>query len=144
MSVISNRVIKKFGGFPCAHRQWKADSHCKYIHGYDRIVIIEWEGPRDETGWVLDFGGLKPLRTMLENQFDHTTLIAPDDPALEHFRKLSELDAISLRIMDPTMEGMAEWVAVVAQEFTNETFPGRKIVRVECWENEKNCAVWVP
>ena len=31
------QVIKTFGaerGFSCAFRQWKADSDCKYIHGY--------------------------------------------------------------------------------------------------------------
>ena len=25
--------------FPCAYRQWKADSHCNIIHGYSLSLI---------------------------------------------------------------------------------------------------------
>lgn len=138
------RVIKRFGGYPCCHRQWKANSHCRFLHGYDRIIEIEWEGPRDEIGWVLDFGGLKGLRDVFEKQFDHTTLISSDDPYLPEMRKLHNDSVIDLRVMDPTMEGMAIWVAEMATTFTKVVAREAKVVRVECWENEKNAAIWVP
>jgi len=39
----------------------------------------------------MDFGGLKEFKGWLEYMFDHTTLIAKDDPHLENFRQLSRM-----------------------------------------------------
>lgn len=138
------RARKRFGGFPCCHRQWRTDSHCRFLHGYDRWVEIEWEGPRDERGWVVDFGGLKPVRASLEYQFDHTTLIAPDDPELERFRDLDASGVIDLRVMDPTMEGMTLWVRDLLHDMQPDIAEFATPVRIECWENDKNAAVWTP
>ena len=140
---MSQQVTKRLGGFPCAHRQWKAPSHCRFLHGYDRMVYLTWEGPRDYLGWVVDFGALKPLRTALEKQFDHTTLIAPDDPHLEDMRFLADAGVIDLRVMDPTMEGMTLWVRDLVQTMQPTIAEEARLVRVECWENDKNSAVWV-
>lgn len=142
------RVTKRLGGYPCSHRQWKDDGHCRWMHGYDRWVDITWEGERDERGWVIDFGALGSLKDLLEHQFDHTCLIDPEDPTLELWQTLAEHDAVDLRLMDPTMEGMAAWVQRHAASWTRENIPtaGRRgpvqVVEVSCWENEKNCATW--
>lgn len=75
---------KTFGhelGFSCAFRQWRAHSHCRFIHGYAlgfRFVFAAEE--TDHCGWVVDFGGLKSLRAILETTFDHKLLVAEDDP----------------------------------------------------------------
>ena len=73
----------------CAFRQPQATSHCRFIHGY-RLVGKFWFGANelDENNWVVDFGGLKDLKKKLEEHFDHTTVIADNDPALESFKKL--------------------------------------------------------
>lgn len=136
------RTIKRFGGFPCCHRQWKDEGHCSFLHGYDRWVQVEWEGERDHRGWVVDFAALKKVRAALEHQYDHTTLISPDDPALATFERLHDDGVIDLRITDPTMEGMALWVKEMVTELTKEINPTAVVIRVECWENEKNAAVW--
>jgi len=135
-----NGTIKKLGGYPCCHRQWKATSHCRFLHGYDRFVTLEWQGPRDELGWVIDFGGLKYIKNVLEYQYDHTTLIAEDDPEMLLFEELAEKGAIDLRVGDPTMEGMTHFVASLVEGWTEENVPAAKLIRVECWENEKNGA----
>lgn len=137
------RVIKKLGGFPCCHRQWRDQGHCSYLHGYDRWVEIEMDGPRDDRGWVVDFADLKRVRLALEHQFDHTTLIDPDDPFIDHFRTLDSQSVIDLREMDPTMEGMALWVKDMVSEWLSSTYPHVRLVRVTCWENEKNAAQWL-
>jgi 6-pyruvoyltetrahydropterin/6-carboxytetrahydropterin synthase len=139
-----NSVIKRFGGFPCCHRQHKALSHCRFLHGYDRHVEITWDGPRDDQGWVLDFGALKPIRQALEHQFDHTTLISLDDPHRDDFLAMSEAGVIDLRVMDPTMEGMTLWVRDLVQDLQPTIAEHAQVVRIECWENEKNAAVWTP
>ena len=136
------RVIKKFGGFPCCHRQWRDRGHCHYLHGYDRWVEIEWEGTRDERGWVVDFADLKTIRQALEFQFDHTVLISEDDPQREAFQHLATVDALDIRVMDPTMEGMVNWVRDLADRTTAARFPNARVIRVTCWENDKNAASW--
>ena len=54
------QVIKTFGaerGFSCAFRQWRADSDCKFIHGYSLgfKLVLEAE-TLDDKSWVYDFG----------------------------------------------------------------------------------------
>lgn len=39
----------------------------------------------------MDFGGLKAFKAWLEHMFDHTLVIAEDDPHLEMFKKMAEL-----------------------------------------------------
>ena len=135
-------VIKRFGGYPCCHRQWKDDGHCRFLHGYDRWIELEWDGARDERGWVVDFGGLGELKEKFEDMFDHTCLIADDDPEMPFFQSLHANQAIDLKIMDPTMEGMTIWVADVVQRWTVQNCPNAQLIKVTCWENEKNAAVW--
>lgn len=75
---------KTFGhelGFSCAFRQWRAESHCRFIHGYAlgfKFVFAAQEV--DRCGWVVDFGGLKELKQILADTFDHKLLVAQDDP----------------------------------------------------------------
>ena len=137
------RVIKRLGGFPCCHRQWRDVGHCSYLHGYDRFVEIEMEGPRDHRGWVVDFADLKVIRGALEHQYDHTTLIDEDDPHLDTFRQLNTSNVVDLRITDPTMEGMVIWVRSMIEAWLTMAYPDVRLVRVSCWENDKNAAQWV-
>jgi 6-pyruvoyltetrahydropterin/6-carboxytetrahydropterin synthase len=39
----------------------------------------------------MDFGGLKEFKKWSEYMFDHTLVIAEDDPELETFKKLNEI-----------------------------------------------------
>ena len=80
---------KTYRNYPCAHRQWKHEGHCAYIHGYSREFTFHFEAEtRDKHGWVVGFGDLKPLKEWLDHMFDHTLLIANDDPEIELFQKI--------------------------------------------------------
>ncbi len=129
----------------CAFRQWKADSHCKYIHGYRLIGKFWFECDRlDERNWVVDFGGLKELKQVFEKQFDHTLCIAGDDPLLNHFQQLHQLGAVDLRIMPKGVgiERTAEWCFDVADGHVRGITNNRCWVsRVEVWEHDKNSAI---
>lgn len=129
----------------CAFRQWKADSHCKYIHGYRLIGKFWFEcNHLDERNWVVDFGGLKVLKSLLEKQFDHTLCIASDDPLLDHFKALHTLGAADLRIMEKGVgiERTAEWCFDVADAHVRGITNNRCWVeRVEVWEHDKNSAI---
>jgi 6-pyruvoyltetrahydropterin/6-carboxytetrahydropterin synthase len=41
----------------------------------------------DARNWCCDFGGLKSLKAILEDTFDHKTVVAVDDPEIEWFRE---------------------------------------------------------
>ena len=80
-------------GLSCCFRQWRAThSHCRLLHGYSIGVKLVFECESlDLRNWVMDFGGLKEFKGWLEYMFDHTTLIAKDDPHLENFQQLSTM-----------------------------------------------------
>jgi 6-pyruvoyltetrahydropterin/6-carboxytetrahydropterin synthase len=129
----------------CAFRQWKADSHCKYVHGYRLVAKFWFECTGlDEKNWVVDFGGLKELKEKLEKQFDHTLCISADDPLLEMFKTLHNHGAVDLRIMDNGVgiERTAEYCLNVANKFIQEKTIGRCwVTKVEVWEHDKNSAI---
>jgi 6-pyruvoyltetrahydropterin/6-carboxytetrahydropterin synthase len=129
----------------CAFRQWRADSHCKFIHGYRLVAKFWFECDKlDERNWVVDFGGLKELKKDLEHQFDHTLCIAADDPMLPSFRELHRVGAVDLRIMvgGVGIERTAEWCFKTADLHVRKLTNGRCWVKqVEVWEHEKNSAI---
>lgn len=80
-------------GLSCTFRQWRSThSHCSLLHGYSIGVKLVFESETlDDRNWVMDFGGLKAFKEWLEYMFDHTTLIAQDDPHLEDFIQLNKI-----------------------------------------------------
>lgn len=45
----------------------------------------------DDRNWVFDFGGLKAFKEWSEWQFDHTLVVAQDDPHLEFFKRMANV-----------------------------------------------------
>ena len=85
------------------------DTHCKFLHGYAIEFKVTFEGELDYRNWVWDFGGMKRSKTKIDGMsakewmdymFDHTTVIAKDDPYLEIFSKMHEKGIIQLRVLD--------------------------------------------
>lgn len=141
------KSTKRFSGFPCTHRQWRAESHCKFVHGYSREFYFEFAALElTKEGWVVDFGGLKEIKSWLEQMFDHTFLIAADDPHMEAFQKLDKEGVIQLRVMpNPGMEGSALYVYEEASKILKKSYGDRAwITLVEVSENEKNTAQYIP
>jgi 6-pyruvoyltetrahydropterin/6-carboxytetrahydropterin synthase len=59
--------------------------------------------------WVCDFGGFKSLKHFLEDHFDHTLLVAQDDPDLEFFKEIDRRGLAQVREVEKTgCEGLAE------------------------------------
>ena len=100
-------------GLSSCFRQWRADSHCKFLHGYSlevKIVFKELKG-LDERNWVIDFGGLKDVKQWLEDTFDHKTIIAKDDPEINTFINLQNIGIIDLIVLDNVgCEKFAEYI----------------------------------
>jgi 6-pyruvoyltetrahydropterin/6-carboxytetrahydropterin synthase len=115
---ISTKTYNQIG--PVAYRQWRADSHCRLIHGYALSFHLEFEcDTLDARNWCMDFGGLKPLKGLLEDWFDHTLLVAQDDPMREHLLKLGELKLAKITEVEKTgCEGIADFL----YEYINTIF----------------------
>jgi|TARA_R100000482_G_scaffold122538_2_gene70448 6-pyruvoyltetrahydropterin/6-carboxytetrahydropterin synthase len=146
MSAFKSTKIIPMGS--TAFRQWRAESHCQFIHGY-RLQTKIWFGlsegaTLDDKNWVFDFGGCKEIKKLLEDQFDHTFCAAADDPELEVFKMLDSKGLIQLRIMDGVgIEKTAEWVYTAVSNYVKESTKGRvKIDKVEVWEHEGNSAIY--
>lgn len=149
---MSNKVYKStktFGhnmGLSAAFRQWRADSHCSFLHGYALQVSLEFEADElDVRNWVVDFGGLKDIKSWIVETFDHKTLVAQDDPQLETFHTLNHKDIIDLVVVkDVGCERFAEmifdWVETWLQ--SNGQYRDRcRISKVEVREHGANSAI---
>jgi 6-pyruvoyltetrahydropterin/6-carboxytetrahydropterin synthase len=127
---------KVISGFSTTFRQWRANSHCKYLHGYALWFKLIFEGELNECNWVIDFAAFKELKEELKYYFDHTTVIAADDPMLETFKNLAAEQLIQLRTLDSVgCEKFAEFVYNKAKNMGN-------LVSVTCYENENNSSTF--
>ena len=145
---------KVFDGFSCCFRQWKATTtHCQYLHGYGVSFKVWFEGDLDERNWVWDFGGMKRAKTKIDNMspkewmdhmFDHTVLVAKDDPELSIFQTMYDKDIIQLRVVEATgAEKFAEFIFKKLNTFVRtETNNRVHVKRVEFMEHNKNTAIY--
>ena len=125
---------KSYEDFPCSHRQWRHEGHCRFVHGYSRSFTFWFTAKKlDLNGFVVDFSSLKSLENRLKEQFDHTFLINKDDPLMNYWKKLNDLDALDLRIMDNVgMEFTSELILRCANEYLKVKDKGRTC----CWKTE--------
>jgi len=145
---------KLFDGYSTVFRQWKAEgTHCKFLHGYGVSFRVWFEGELDERNWVWDFGGMKRAKGTIDDMnpkawmdymFDHTTIIAEDDPGLNGFKTMNELGIIQLRIIPAVgAEQFAKYIFEKLNTFVQEETENRvKVVRVEFMEHNKNTAIY--
>jgi 6-pyruvoyltetrahydropterin/6-carboxytetrahydropterin synthase len=145
---------KIFDGFSCVFRQWKAEgTHCRFLHGYGISFKVWFEGELDERNWVWDFGGMKRAnrtidgmnpKAWMDYMFDHTTLIAEDDPYLEGWKAMDHHGLIQLRVIPHVgAERFAEFVFNKINDFVKAETDNRvRVTKVEFMEHNKNSAIY--
>jgi 6-pyruvoyltetrahydropterin/6-carboxytetrahydropterin synthase len=145
---------KLFDGFSCVFRQWKAEgTHCRFLHGYGVSFRVWFEGNLDERNWVWDFGGMKRAKGTIDNMspkewmeymFDHTLIVAEDDPGISGFKTMDKLGIAQVRVLPAVgAEQFAKYIFEKLNTFVQEETSGRvKVVRVEFMENSKNTAIY--
>ena len=141
------RSTKSYYNYPCSHRQWRHEGHCAYVHGYSRSFHFVFASDSlDQHGFVMDFGGLKPVKALLDDWFDHTLLLNADDPLLLEFKALEAKGACRLKILPNCgMEGTALFLFEAVNQILKETTDGRvQCLEVEVRENDKNSAIYSP
>jgi len=145
---------KVFDGYSTVFRQWRAkDTHCSFLHGYGISFKITFEGDLDERNWVWDFGGMKRAKNKIDGKnpkewmdymFDHTYIIAEDDPFLKTAMDMDKFGVVQLRVVPATgAEKFAEYIYNKVSEFiTIETNNRARVVSVEFREHGKNSAIY--
>jgi 6-pyruvoyltetrahydropterin/6-carboxytetrahydropterin synthase len=142
---------KRYGhdiGLSCCFRQWRAASHCRFLHGYALAVRLTFEADElDWTNWVMDFGALKPIKEMLVSFFDHKLIVAEDDPFVEVLTMLDTTGLAEVVILPATgCEGFAKVIHDEVSrwlEFAGHS-PRVRLVEVEVAEHGANSGIYRP
>lgn len=132
-------------GLSCCFRQWRAQSHCKYLHGYSLQVTLTFRSLElDERNWVVDFGSLKSFKGWLEDMFDHKTLVAEDDPEYNTIIALAEKGICQpVALPNVGMEAMAYYIYQYLETWLIDNgYSASRVVleSVEVKEHESNWA----
>lgn len=133
-------------GLSCAFRQWRAKSHCQLIHGYALSFKLVFESQSlDENNWVVDFGSLKSLKAKLQENFDHTLLVAMDDPKKDVLLSLVDHGLAKVILVESTgCEATAKYVFNMTEKWLCECgYSNVRLVSVEVAEHGANSAVFV-
>jgi len=149
-------------GLSCCFRQWRAThSHCSLLHGYSIGIKLIFESDTlDSRNWVMDFGGLKMFKEWSEYMFDHTLVIAHDDPERETFERLNAITGgynnqgvVDLRIVEGVgcemfakmcYDKMAELLEEMKQN-KHSRYPVNgnvRLVSAEVFEHDANSAIY--
>jgi len=143
---------KVFDGFSTVFRQWRAkDTHCRFVHGYGISFKVYFEGELDERNWVWDFGGMKRAKTLIDGKqpkawmdymFDHTLIVADDDPFKDAFLEMNDVGAAQVRVIPATgAEKFSEYIFNKLNEFVlKETNKRVRVIKVKFMEHGKNAA----
>jgi 6-pyruvoyltetrahydropterin/6-carboxytetrahydropterin synthase len=147
MAHLSTKTYGSDRGLSCAYRQWSAGSHCQLMHGYSLGFRFTFAAEQlDHRGWVVDFGkgGFGRIREWLHAFFDHTLLVAADDPDREEFLRLEALGLAQTRIVPGTScERIAQFVWDETDALIRDASGGRCWVHsVECFEHGANSALY--
>ena len=145
---------KVFDGFSTVFRQWKAkETHCRFVHGYGISFKVYFEGELDHRNWVWDFGGMKRAKTLIDGKqpkawmdymFDHTMIIAEDDPELKAFQQMDAVGVAQIRVIPATgAEKFSEYIYNKLNEFVKtETNNRVRVTKVKFMEHGKNAAYY--
>ena len=145
---------KVFDGYSTVFRQWRADgTHCRFLHGYGISFKITFEGDLDHRNWVWDFGGMKRAKGTIDGMspkvwmdfmFDHTYIIALDDPFLSKAYEMHSEGIAQVRVVPATgAEQFAKFIYDKVSEFILEETNNRvRVVSVEFMEHNKNTAIY--
>lgn len=138
-------------GLSCCFRQWRAThSHCSTLHGYSIGIRLVFECDNlDEKNWVMDFGALDAFKSWAEYMFDHTLVVAEDDPNLADFQELAAKGVGDIRIVPAVgCERFSELAYNKMSELISKqqlSYPVNATVRVksvEVFEHGANSAVY--
>jgi 6-pyruvoyltetrahydropterin/6-carboxytetrahydropterin synthase len=122
--------------FCYGHRLLDHDGVCRHLHGHNAVVEIEARtAALDTRNMVVDFGDIKRImKTWIDAQIDHKTILRHDDPLVAPLQALGE--PVFVIDSNPTAERIARLIFDVSRD------QGLPVVRVTVWETPTSCATY--
>ena len=143
---VSTKTYGHDVGLSACFRQWRADSHCRFLHGYALAIRLEFEADElDVRNWVVDFGSLKGFKTLLENTFDHRLLVAEDDPYIGVMQSLNGAGLAQVVVVPATgCEAFAKLIFECGEVWLRDNgyAPRVRMRSVEVREHGANSAIY--
>jgi 6-pyruvoyltetrahydropterin/6-carboxytetrahydropterin synthase len=115
------------------------------LHGYSLAFSFKFGcSELDDKNWVVDFGGLKKLKTWLEEMFDHTLVVDNKDPKIIDLLQLQEQGlAKAVVLAGVGCEKFAEHAFDYADALVKDLTDGRCwCVSCECSEHGANSGIY--
>jgi 6-pyruvoyltetrahydropterin/6-carboxytetrahydropterin synthase len=127
-------IVTKEFRFEAAHRLLKNYSgKCTNNHGHSWLVRLHIEGLKlDEKDMLIDFQDLKILKSWIDDNLDHATLLWENDPMCEYIRNSGQRMYITAK--NPTSEHIAEVILQEAMKLFDNTR-----IKVHCVEVNETC-----
>jgi 6-pyruvoyltetrahydropterin/6-carboxytetrahydropterin synthase len=150
MKYISTKTYGHERGLSCCFRQWRATSHCNQLHGYALSVRLTFGADElDDRNWVVDFGGLRRVKDWLDYMFDHTLVVAADDPFINSLKSLGGIGGVAdVRVVDNVgCEAFAELIANYVSDWIVASLGYEDrvhLLEVEVREHDGNSAIYKP
>lgn len=88
-------------GLSCVYRNHASKSHCSKLHGYSLSfsVTLQSRDLKEPEYWVYDYGEFKFVKEYLVARYDHTLLVAQDDPERPMLTTLGVYELVDLRVV---------------------------------------------
>lgn len=121
-------AIEKQFAFSASHRLdgLPEDHQCARLHGHNYVVAVRLTADTlDDTGFVLDYGQLAPVKAWIDNTLDHR-----------------HLNDVIPEVGNPTAEHMAHLLSEVVARVCD--LPPHVTVSVGISETPKTWAWWTP
>lgn len=100
---VDTKTFPKTLGLTVCFRDWRTRRRARFLHGGALTIAVTFEAMAVNSGGIaVDLNGVDALRDWIVETFDHKTLIASDDPALNVFEGLHDAGLIELVEVDST------------------------------------------
>lgn len=122
--------VSKSFSFCYGHRLLGDKGKCRHLHGHTaRATIVLETETLDDKGMVYHFDHLKQtIGKWIEDNLDHSMLLARNDPALETLKGIGE--RVFVLDKNPTAENIAKLIHDQARS------QGLPVKCVEMWESD--------
>jgi 6-pyruvoyltetrahydropterin/6-carboxytetrahydropterin synthase len=162
---VSTKTYGPTEGFAVCYRQWRADRKsgkskeqlysrdeipgCNALHGYALGFHMEFSAETlDARNWVCDFGSLRSFKEFLKENFDHTMLVAQDDPEFETFKMLHDKALAKMVVVEASgCEALAKFLCDYLNDiWLPDNYPngGIQCTKFEVRETPSNSAMYMP
>lgn len=135
-------TVRKEMMIEMAHRLPSHKGLCRFIHGHSYKFVIHAEAASvNANGMIVDFKELKNVMEKTIGAWDHSLILACDDPAYNDLVSKGYCQVWAFP-SEPTAENMAKWIGTEINDICKTCDLQFSVFRVDVWETTTSCASW--